>query len=123
MEHAPHAGCERFQLTDGFFETIALMNDTVEAQLGSDFKMLLEQVRLFLFVTRVFFKASAFLAGQVMVVETGFAERDNFRTFCELPQSGTQVVRGVERLARMPANYGIHRLESRRQINGAAAGF
>ncbi len=54
MEHAAHLSGERLELGERVIEGVALMDDTVQPGLGGDFELLLENVGLLLFVTRIF---------------------------------------------------------------------
>ena len=54
MEHAAHFPGEWLELGERIVEGVALVDDAIQSGLGGDFELLLENVGLLLFVTRVF---------------------------------------------------------------------
>ena len=109
MKHAARFADERFHLRDRVVKGIALVDDAVQSKFGGDFHLLPENFRLSLFVMRVVGCGEfRLLARQMVIVQTRFADGDDFGMSGKFAQGRSQIVRRFFRFGRMPANGGIN---------------
>ena len=94
-------------------QSVALVDDTVEAGLGRHFELLLENLRLLALVTLVIGGgASCFRARQTVVIKAGFADGNHFGMSRQLPEGRPQIVGRFERVSGMPADRGENLAEA-----------
>src|SRR3954465_12488597 len=108
MKHPPHLVRKWVQQRQRIFTRIALMDDTVQAALGGNFKVLLKQGCLFLFVSEIGgCKRLLILARRIcliallallrkawesMVIQTCLAQGDDFGMPRKFPQGRANVL-------------------------------
>ena len=108
MEHAAHFPGEWLELGERVFEGVALVDDAIQSGLGGDFELLLENVGLFLFQSRVFGLQSAVLTRlrlwavdcgrwdfrrQAVIIQTNLADGNDFGMPAHFAQGGAEVGR------------------------------
>ncbi len=124
MEHAAHAVCERLQLRQRIFQRVALVNDAVQSEFSGDFKVLPEQFGLSILVSLIVGSSrTGLFAGQMMVVQPGFAERDDFARFREFTQRTANISGGLQSIGRMPAHDRVNAIMTFRKGNRPLAAF
>ena len=107
MEHAARPADERLHLGNRVVPRGALVDDAVQSKFGGDFHLLPENFRLLLFAACVVSSGKfRFLARQMVIVQTRFADGDDFWMSCKFAQGGAQIARRFFRLGRMPADDG-----------------
>jgi hypothetical protein len=112
MEHPTHAIHKWLHHPQRVLETIAaLMDDAIESGFGGDFELLLEDARLLLFVALIISARPLPLGTwQTIVVEAGFADGDDLGILSEFAERGTDVLRRLIGVGRMPARDGVDAL-------------
>jgi hypothetical protein len=108
MKHATCFADEQLHLCESVVESGALVDDAVQSKFGGDFHLLPENFRLLFFVKSVIGCGEfRFLARQMVIVQTRFADGDDFGVFGKFAQGSTQVGWRVHCLGRMPTDGGI----------------
>ena len=88
VKNPPYFARERRQLSQRGFETISLVDNTIQPQFRSGFELLLKELSLPVFVALVVRgRALSAFAGQVMIVQARLAHRDHFRVPGHFTQS------------------------------------
>ena len=120
MEHAAGLADERPHLREGIVKRAALVDDAVQTEFGRDFHLLPENVRLFLLVTRIIGGGGfRLLAWQVMIIQTRFADGDDFGMPGKFAQGGADIFRRSQRFGGMPADNGIDTRKFFSKVDGA----
>ncbi len=107
MEH-PFGAVEPWgERGEGFFESGALVDDAIEAELGGDLELLLEELSLFgdESVVEIGWLLGG-RGGETVAIDPRFADRDDFGVAGEGGQIVADVVRGFGGVVWMPADDG-----------------
>jgi len=124
MEDAAHPLGKGGQSRQGVVQRIAGVDDAIEPKFGGDFELLFEQGGLSLLVKLIVGLGPARLAaGQAVVVQAGFADRDDLGMAGEVAQGGAHVVGSVLDVGGMPADGGKDRRVLFAEFDCAGAAF